>query len=104
MNYFHKRLKELRQLKGLTLDELARALNTTKTTLSRYENNKRIADSDFIIQASQFFCVSSDYILGLTDNPLSVDDLLCMRRISLENLSDEDVSTVYSIVEELKNK
>lgn len=72
--------------------------------LFSFENNKRIADSDFIIQASQFFCVSSDYILGLTDNPLSVDDLLCMRRISLENLSDEDVSTVYSIVEELKNK
>lgn len=104
MNHFHKRLKELRLMRGLTLDELARALKTTKTTLSRYENNKRIADSDFIVEAARFFCVSTDYVLGLTDNPLTVDDLLCMRRISLEDLSEEDVSTVYSIVEELKNK
>lgn len=104
MNNFHKRLKELRTLKAMTLDELAKALNTTKTTLSRYENNKRIADSDFIVEACRYFCVSADYILGLSDNPLSVDDLMCQKRISLDGMSNEDISTVYSIVEELKNK
>lgn len=104
MSNFSKRLRELRNLKSLTLDDLAKELKTTKTTLSRYENNKRTPDSDFIINASEFFCVSSDYILGISDNPLKVDDLLTQKRISVNELSDDDVHTINSIIEELKNK
>lgn len=76
MNHFSSRLKNLRQFKNLTLDELAHALNSTKTTLSRYENNKRTPDANFIIKSSQFFKVSSDYMLGMTDNPSTVDDFI----------------------------
>ncbi len=104
MNEFYRRLRELRNLKSMTLDELAKELKTTKTTLSRYENNKRTADSDFIVNACEFFGVSSDYILGLTNNPLSVDDLLSKKRILVDDLSKDDVNTVKSIVEELRNK
>lgn len=104
MNEFHRRLRELRNLKSMTLDDLAKALGTTKTTLSRYENNKRTADSDFIISACDFFGVSSDYMLGISDNPLNVDDLLSKKRIMVDDLSAADIATINSIVEELKNK
>lgn len=104
MNFFHKRLRELRQLNNMTLDELAIALNTTKTTLSRYENNKRTADSDFIVSTATFFGVSTDYILGLTNNPLSVEDLLSKHRILVDDLSDGDISTITSIIEELRSR
>ncbi len=104
MNQFYKRLRELRLINNMTLDELAIALGTTKTTLSRYENNKRTADSDFIVQSAKFFSVSSDYLLGISDNPLNVDDLLSKDRIIIDDLSETDRSTIYSIVEELRNK
>ncbi|MDO4772577.1 MAG: helix-turn-helix transcriptional regulator [Bacillota bacterium] len=104
MNQFYKRLRELRQINRMTLDELAVALNTTKTTLSRYENNKRTADSDFIVTAATFFAVSADYILGLSDNPLTVNDLLSKHRIMVDDLSESDISTVNSIVEELRSR
>ncbi len=104
MNLFYKRLRELRLINKMTLDELAVALGTTKTTLSRYENNKRTADSDFIITAANFFSVSSDYILGISNNPLNVEDLLTKSRIIVDDLSDNDISTINSIVEELRNK
>ncbi len=104
MNQFSKRLREIRLLNKMTLDELAIALNTTKTTLSRYENNKRTADSDFIIATAKYFSVSTDYMLGLSNNPLNVDDLLSKSRIVVDDLSDTDISTVNSIVEELRSK
>ncbi len=104
MNLFHKRLRELRLLNEMTLDELAGALHTTKTTLSRYENNKRTADSDFIISAANFFSVSADYILGLSNNPLLVDDLLSKDRILVDDLAETDVTTINSIIEELRSQ
>lgn len=67
MATFQERLKSLRLEKSLTLEELANILGTTKTTLSRYENNKRTPDSEFIRLASRFFNVSTDYLLGETD-------------------------------------
>lgn len=70
------RMRFLRQSKNRTLDELAEALETTKTTLSRYENNKRTPDADFIICMANYYKVSSDYILGLSDNPFTINDFL----------------------------
>lgn len=71
-----ERLKFLRQTRKKTLEELAADLDTTKTTLSRYENNKRVPDAEFIIRLANYFKVSSDYILCLTDNPFTVTDFV----------------------------
>lgn len=71
-----ERLKYLRQTRKKTLDELAEDLDTTKTTLSRYENNKRVPDADFIVRLARYFRVSADYILCLSDNPFTVKDFV----------------------------
>ena len=42
MNLFAERLKEIRRRKNITLDELAEKIGYTKSTLSRYENEKII--------------------------------------------------------------
>lgn len=86
MTNFSNRLKNLRQFKNLTLDELAQELESTKTTLSRYENDKRTPDANFIIKSSKFFKVSADYILGMTDNPSTIDDFMEL------NLGVDDMS------------
>lgn len=71
-----ERLKFLRQTRKKTLDELAIDLDTTKTTLSRYENNKRVPDADFIVRLATYFKVSADYILCISDNPFTVKDFV----------------------------
>lgn len=76
MKQFAERLRHLRTFKGLTLAQMAELLETTKTTLSRYENGKRIPDADFIVKAALYFKVSADYLLCISNNPLSVEDLL----------------------------
>ena len=41
MKTLGERLKDLRKEKGYTLEQVAEKLNTTKITISRYENNLR---------------------------------------------------------------
>lgn len=42
MNDFGNRLKAIREERGMTLEELAQQLQTTKQVLSRYENGQRV--------------------------------------------------------------
>ncbi|HFD2043956.1 TPA: helix-turn-helix domain-containing protein [Clostridium perfringens] len=65
---FGERLKQLRKANGITLDQLKDELNTTKATISRYENGLREPKIDFLIKVSKYFQVSTDYLLGLNDN------------------------------------
>jgi transcriptional regulator with XRE-family HTH domain len=73
MATFHERMKEIRTKKDITLEDLAKALNTTKSTLSRYENNLRVPNIDFINQLAKHFNVSVDYLLGNTDIPATTN-------------------------------
>lgn len=65
---FGERLKSERLLKEITLDKLAEELNTTKATLSRYENNIREPKLDLLNTIADYFNCSVDYLLGRTDN------------------------------------
>ena len=62
-----RRIAELRKEKGMTQEELARALNITRSALSLYEIGKREPDTDTIKKIAEFFGVSIDYLLGQTD-------------------------------------
>lgn len=67
MATFQERMKQLRKEKNLTLDKLSDILNTTKATLSRYENGLRVPNIEFIRELANVFNVSVDYLLGKTD-------------------------------------
>ncbi|HBC98059.1 MAG TPA: XRE family transcriptional regulator [Clostridium sp.] len=73
MATFNQRMKELRAEENITLEELAKALSTTKSTLSRYENNLRTPNADFINQLAKYFNVSVDYLLG-NSNDKNIDE------------------------------
>lgn len=68
MDKFSNRLKELRERKGLTQQRLSELLgNIAVPTIKQWESEKRFPQMDSIITLSQFFNVTSDYLLGLTD-------------------------------------
>lgn len=64
-----ERLKECRLKRGLQQEELARLLKTNASTMSRIENGKKQPDPEMIIMIAELFNVSTDYLLGLVDNP-----------------------------------
>lgn len=57
-------LKKLRKAKGLTQQELAQEMETTKLTISNWENEKHTIKADKADQLAKFFNVSLGYLLG----------------------------------------
>ena len=64
-----ERLWDLRKDAGLTQDELADILKINKHSISAYEREKNEPPDAIKIAIAQFFHVSIDYLLGLTDSP-----------------------------------
>ena len=62
------RIKSLRSEAGYTRVELAEKLNMPQTTLRNYENNAREPGHDFLVKIAKEFNVTTDYLLGLSEN------------------------------------
>ncbi len=63
------RLKDIREDRDIKQIEIAKLLNCTQVCYSRYENGQRDIPLESLCKLSKYFNVSTDYILGLTDNP-----------------------------------
>ena len=63
------RLKDLREDSDKTQKEIAELLYITQQQYSLYEKGYRDIPTTALITLSEFYNVSTDYILGLTDNP-----------------------------------
>lgn len=67
--YYTQRLKDLREDKDLTQEQLAKSLNMKREQYRRYENGINEIKASHLIMFAQYYKVSTDYILGLTNNP-----------------------------------
>jgi transcriptional regulator with XRE-family HTH domain len=63
------RLRECREKKGITQAELGKLINVSDATINRYERNFRTPDLGIIKKFSKLFNCTTDFLLGLTDNP-----------------------------------
>ena len=90
METLGERLKSLRKEHGYTLEQVAEKLNTTKVTLSRYENNLREPKRETISQFAKLYNVSTDYLHGHTNDKFSLtkEDKIDIK-ISLEQIKSE---------------
>lgn len=64
---FGNRLKALRVDNDLTQKELAEILHINRSTLSNYENIGREPSYTLLVKISNYFGVSTDYLLNKTD-------------------------------------
>ena len=67
MEKFAERLKELRNEKGLTQDQLAEATGLSQSALANWENGKRSPAAYAIMTLAKYFGVTTDYLLGMSD-------------------------------------
>ncbi len=68
-NTFRARLRLLRDMRRLTQREVAEQLGIAPSTLGMYEAGKREPDNDLLVAIAAIYETSTDYLLGLTDNP-----------------------------------
>ncbi len=69
------RLRALREDSDIKQSTLAEYLHIKQNTYSQYENGQRQLPVDVLIKLAEFYNVSTDYILGITDvkTPYSKD-------------------------------
>lgn len=82
------RLKVLRESKGLTQAELTKKFNINQGNYSRYENGTLTPTTDTLIQLSEFYNVSIDYILGLDKSSKDVKMQLDLISEYINNLKE----------------
>lgn len=63
------RLKELRKARGISQQKLATHLNVARSTVAMWETGASAPDYEALDKIADFFDVTTDYILGRTDDP-----------------------------------
>lgn len=65
----YHRIRDLRETKNLTQREMADMLCCSQQVYSNYELGQRDIPTDILIALAQIHEVTTDYILGLKDEP-----------------------------------
>lgn len=104
-----KKLKELRQKRGLSQEKVAQYLGVSKQAYSNYENGNRNLNNEFLLKLAEFFDVSTDYLLrgdeGSTE-PSATDiesDLKAAFFEGAEDLPPEEMEMLWQDAKEYIN-
>jgi len=68
MDNYYPRLKDLREDRDLSQQQIADFLGMKQPQYSRYERGLRDLPTDILIRLAKLYKTSTDYILGLTNN------------------------------------
>ena len=99
---FGDRLKTARQREGVSQAKLAEHLNISQQTVAKWEskNSKTTPDPEMIVRISKFFNVSTDWILGNSQNYI----LAAHRKGGISELPEEAQKELDNYVEYLRAK
>lgn len=104
-----ERIKELAKKRGLSLNQVEEKLGYSKNTL--YSLKRQKVSSDRLQEIADYFGVSTDYLLGRTDNPAIAGEKAPEYEIELDDLdgrimlfdgkplSDDDKRAIKGIIE-----
>lgn len=89
-----ERIKFLREQKEYTQTELAKKLGITRSSVNAWELGISVPSTQYIVELSSIFSVSTDYLLGVEKTST----------IDVNGLNAKDIEMLYSLAEYLKNK
>ena len=79
------KIAELRKAKGISQEQLAELLNTTRQAVSKWERGESYPDIDRIKDLAVFFNVSIDYLLGHDIESVSLQRFLERLQTAVDN-------------------
>lgn len=89
---FADALKELRTKADLYQNDIAETLNVTQQTVAKWESGKAMPSVEMICTIANYFHVSTDYLLGLTDYK-NIDDQLLVKKSNVDKKFDKLTSS-----------
>lgn len=108
----YEKIKELAEKQGISLNKLEANLGYSRNTI--YNMRKSTPNSERISEIADYFNVSTDYLLGRTDNPniakddetiagYTQDDLRKMaenaKTFDGKPLTEDDIDAIQNIIE-----
>jgi len=93
-------MKQIREEKGYTLQQVADKLSLTRASISLYENGKRQPSTQILLALSKLYNVSIDYLLGNSTNSVAttVMPLEQAREIFLSSLSIDQQEVISKVL------
>lgn len=99
---FGGRLKKLRTSKRLTQEELGKIVHVSKVSISGYERGERSPDRETLTDLADYFEVSTDYLLGRTDDKEKAPTLVAAHLD--DDLTEEQLDEVKSFIDFIKQR
>lgn len=96
MVVFGSILKDLRLKAGMTQKELAEKLGVTKSVISYYELSERTPSPEILLELSNLFHVTTDYLLGR--------EKLEHEYVDIAGLEEKDRALIRGLVQSLRSK
>ena len=86
-----ERIKNLRMNKNLSQVDLTKCLGVTKQSVSNWENENIMPSIEMLIKIANYFSVSTDYLLGLSEK----------HTLNTDGLSDLQISHIQTIIDDI---
>ena len=105
---FRDRLIKLRKELNLTQEELAQKIGYTRTAISAWEIGRNEPSNTDTIKLAEYFGVSTDYLLGKSDNrnsdiPVSKIPILGTVKAGYDWLAEENIVDYITLKENIPN-
>lgn len=82
------KIKMLREKQGITQAELAKRLGITRSGVNAWEMGLTVPSTQYVIELSLLFSVSTDYLLDMPQT----------QTVSVEGLNDREIASVVEII------
>ena len=100
------RLRELRLMHKMSQSDLAKAIHVSQQAITKWETGKSEPSSSNIVDIYKYFNVSSDYLLGATDEKTPDKDMSKNQKLvaySIDpDISDEERQAIIEMVQAAK--
>ena len=81
-------IKALRDSIGISQSELARRIGVTRSSVNAWEMGLSVPTAQYIVELSQLFHVTSDYLLGLSEQ-----ETFCM-----DSFTNQQKRLLYEVI------
>ena len=87
-------IKDLREKVGYSQSTLAKKLNVTRSSVNAWEMGISTPTTQYIVELSKIFRVSTDFLLGIDTK----------FQLNLDGLTTEETKILYGLVDYFQNK
>jgi transcriptional regulator with XRE-family HTH domain len=101
---FSDRLRTAREMRGLSQSQLAEKTGLQPSAVSHFEQSRRAPSFDNLRRLANALNVTTDYLLGRTDDPAMCGPTADKLFRNAEKMSENDLETLIAMAEALTKK